>query len=115
MIHTIHDFLEYLDSNGEQKFKGDNWDSTFVSQLLNDFGIPYGLVNFLGCYQNNYTTWTEHMILYEFSKTAELGETLRCLGRMISRLKGSGYEFGIQELDVVEPDKYYILIYGKKG
>ena len=55
------------------------------------------------------------MILYEFSKTAELGETLRCLGRMVSRLKGSGYEFGIQELDVVEPDKYYILIYGKKG
>lgn len=115
MIHTIHDFLEYLDSSGEQKFKGDNWDSTFVSQLLNDFGVPRGLVDFLGCYQNTYNTWTEYMILYEFSKTADLGEALKCLGKMITRLGNSGYEFGIQELDVIEPDKYYILIYGKEN
>lgn len=112
MIHTIHEFLRHLDSECNQKFQGDNWDSTFVSQLLNDFGVPHGMVDFLGCHQNNYNTWTEYMILYEFSKTAELGETLRCLGKMITRLKSSGYEFGIQELDTTKPDKYYILIYG---
>ncbi len=114
MIHTIQDFLVKLDSDGGQKFHGDSWDSTLVSQLLNDFGIPHGVIEFLGCIQNNYNTWTEYMILYEISKKANLGESLKCLGKMISRLDEDKYEFGIQELDATQPENYYILVYGKE-
>lgn len=115
MISTIKEFLKHLDSNLGTKFHGTDWDATFVSQLLNDFGILPGVVNFLGCVQNKYSTWNEYMVLYELSKTAELGESLKCLGRVISRLSSnSGYEFGLQEVDVTKPDKYYVLIYGRE-
>lgn len=111
--HTIQDFLKT-----NQKFTGKDWDSSFVSQLLNDFGVPSDMVEFVGCIQNEYNTFDEYMILYKFSKskdTAEyLGECLRLLGKMIVRLKCVDYDFGIQELDTTQPDYYYILLYGLK-
>lgn len=112
-IHTIQDFLKT-----DQKFTGKNWDSSFVSQLLNDFGVPSDMVEFVGCIQNEYDTFDEYMILYKFSKskdTAEyLGECLKLLGKMITRLRCVDYDFGIQELDTTQPDYYYILLYGLK-
>lgn len=112
-VHTIQEFLKT-----DQKFIGKDLESPFVSQLLNDFGIPSNMVEFVGCIQNEYNTFNEYMILYKFSKSKDtakhLGECLKLLGKMIIRLSCVNYDFGIQELDTTQPDYYYILLYGLK-
>ena len=114
--HTIQEFFDRYYLEGEQKFIGEYKNSSFVSQLVNDFGIPSGTVEFVGCIQNRYDLWDEYMILFKFGKdpSAEyLGECFKNLGKIISRLKTiPGITYGIQEVSVDSPDKYYILIYG---
>lgn len=117
-VHTVQEFLKEYDSSCGQKFIGKDWDSSFVSQLLNDFGLPPGMVEFIGCIQNEFTDWNEYMILYKFSKKGDaeyLGSCFKLLGKMITRLRCVDYEFGIQELDASKPDGYYILLYGLSG
>lgn len=118
-VHTIQEFLKKYDSSCGQKFIGKDWDSSFVSQLLNDFGLPPGMVEFIGCIQNEYNTFDEYMILYKFSRSKEtaeyLGECLKLLGKMITRLRCVDYDFGIRELETTKPDYYYILLYGLSG
>lgn len=117
-VHTIQEFLKEYDSSCGQKFIGKDWDSSFVSQLLNDFGVPSEMIEFIGCIQNEFTDWNEYMILYKFSKKDDaeyLGSCLKLLGKMITRLRCVDYEFGIQELDASKPDGYYILLYGLSG
>lgn len=113
IVHTIQEFLKT-----DKKFIGKDWDSSFVSQLLNDFGVSSDTVEFVGCVQNEFNLFDEYMILYKFSKkkdTAEfLGECFKLLGKMIGRLRCVNYDFGIQELDTTHPDYYYILLYGLK-
>ena len=116
-VHTIQEFIKEYYANGEQKFMGENFEPHFVDKLLDDFGIPEDTVEFLGCYQNDYDAWTEYMILYRFSKNtgAEyLGSCLKLLGKMITRLRDFDYSFGIQEVDVIRPDGYYVMLYGQK-
>ena len=115
--HTIQEFLKEYELNRENKFIGldDTWNSSFVSQLINDFGIPDNSIEFVGCLKNEYNSWDEYMILYRFpqkSEAKELGEYLKYLGKLISRLSVTGYNFGIQEVRVSDPDGYYFLIYG---
>lgn len=117
-VHTVQEFLKEYDSSCGQKFIGKDWDSSFVSQLLNDFGLPPGMVEFIGCIQNEFTDWNEYMILYKFSKKDDaeyLGSCFKLLGKMITHLRYVDYEFGIQELDASKPDGYYILLYGLSG
>lgn len=117
-VHTVQEFLKEYDSSCGQKFIGKDWDSSFVSQLLNDFGLPPGMVEFIGCIQNEFTDWNEYMILYKFSKKDDaeyLGSCFKLLGKMITRFRCVDYEFGIQELDASKPDGYYILLYGLSG
>lgn len=115
--HTIQEVLKEYELSRESKFINlDNtWNSSFVSQLINNFGIPEDSVEFISCIKNEYNSWDEYMILYRFpqkSGAKELGECLNYLGKLISRLSVSGYKFGIQEVRVSEPEGYYFLIYG---
>ena len=112
-VHTIQEFID----KGDQIFTGKHFDSGFVSQLMNDFGVPKDLVEFGGCIENEYNLWNEYMILYKFSKKNHtLGECLKTLGKIISRLENCvNYDFGIQEIDTSRPDNYYILFYGLSG
>ena len=71
IVHTIQEFLKT-----DKKFIGKDWDSSFVSQLLNDFGVPSDMVEFVGCIQNEYNIFDEYMILYKFSKSKEIPENI---------------------------------------
>lgn len=106
MIRTIKDFRSL-----NQQY--DNWgpSNTLVSQLFNDFGIPQDTVDFITYSQSEDTK--ECTILFSLSKSKSLGEVLKCLGKILSRLD-TAYKFSILELNTTYPDKYYILIYGTK-
>lgn len=111
-IKNIQDFLDKI---GTEKFIGKSFDSNFTSKLLDDFGVPEGTVEFVGCIQNEYNLWDEFMFLYRFPQSdsaKKLGDNLKNLGKLIGRLESVPYDFGIQEIDPARCDGYYVLFYG---
>ena len=113
---TCTEFLAIIDGLGrstyfdEETLTGDN---QFLNNVLNDSFIPSS-VSVVGCMTKKFESWTEQRILYRISKEAEnseyLGDSLSYLGKWISRLNCDNC--GIQDVSVIEPDGYYILIYG---
>lgn len=113
---TCKEFLAIIDGLGrstyfdEETLTGDN---QFLNNVLNDSFIPSN-VSVVGCMTKKFESWTEQRILYRISKEAEnseyLGDSLAYLGKWISRLNCDNC--GIQDVSVIEPDGYYILIYG---
>lgn len=116
-LHTIREIINKQNLRKGKKFIGNFEDvPQFCSQLVNDFGIPDKMVEFQCCYKNECDSWNEYLMLYTISKentTAEgLGAGLTVLGRLITKFRKFGFDFGIQEIDTSLPLNYYILIYG---
>ena len=87
--------------------------SELFSKLVNDHGVPSGVVEFIGAIKKEYTMHTETSLLYRFKKeSGGLGDCLKYLGTLISRIPlEGGVDLGIQEIDPTRSDGYYILFY----
>ena len=115
---TCSEFLAIIDSLGrtsyfdEETLTGDN---QFLNNVLNDSFIPSN-VSVVGCMTKKFNSWTERRILYKISKGSDsseyLGDSLSYLGKWISRLNSDNC--GIQDFSTIEPDGYYVLVYGIK-
>lgn len=87
--------------------------SDLYSKLLNDFGVSSESVTFVGAKKFKYDKFSETYILYGFPKDSkEIGKCLKNLGVLVNRIPlKPGDDFGIQEIDVTQSDKYYIMFY----